>query len=96
MKHICETIIDYNQALCTSMQGDEIYCTRKLWDYIEKHKPKNGNLVSNYNFITMQYKDDPKYYLDDFEKKCLCEYCEVRKSKDEILGYICKQCMEEM
>lgn len=30
------------------------------------------------------------------EDLCFCEYCEEVKSKDKILGFLCKQCMQEM
>jgi hypothetical protein len=30
------------------------------------------------------------------EDLCFCEYCEENKSNDKILGFICKQCMQEM
>lgn len=34
MKHICETMRDYIDAMTTSMQGDVILCSEELWKQI--------------------------------------------------------------
>ena len=36
MKHICETMRDYIDAMNTSMQGDTIFCSEELWNHIMK------------------------------------------------------------
>ena len=45
MKHICETIRDYIDAMNTSMQGDTIFCTEELWNQIHyvKSQPERLN-----------------------------------------------------
>ena len=40
MKHICDTMRDYTDALQTCMQEDVIYCSQKLWNQIVKLQPE--------------------------------------------------------
>jgi len=40
MKHICDTMKDYIDAMHTSMQGDIIYCSEQLWNEIFKSQPE--------------------------------------------------------
>ncbi len=43
MKHICETMKDYIEAMNTSMQGDTIFCSEKLWNKIMQLQPERLN-----------------------------------------------------
>lgn len=43
MKHICETMRDYIDAMNTSMKGDTIFCTEELWKQIMKSQPDRLN-----------------------------------------------------
>jgi hypothetical protein len=43
MYHICETIRDYEDAMLTSMEGDKIYCSCKLWTQVMKSQPERLN-----------------------------------------------------
>ena len=51
-------------------------------------------LYGNVSVSWIQYKYQPE--RSKREDLCFCEYCEEEKSKDKILGFLCKQCMQEM
>ena len=67
------------------------------------YQARNKDILSTENYINMVFDDRNKLISDSYQPErskredlCFCEYCEEEKSKYKILGFICKQCMEEM
>jgi hypothetical protein len=57
MKHICETMRDYIDAMNTSLQGDTIFCSEELWKQIMKHESQPNRLNPEDAKITKELPD---------------------------------------
>jgi hypothetical protein len=64
MKHICDTIKDYEDAMQTSMQGDTIYCSNALWNHImNEYQPERLNPKETNNSFVLD-KEKQKICID--------------------------------
>jgi hypothetical protein len=59
MKHICDTRRDYIDAMTTSMQGDIIYCTEKLWNELFKSRPERLSPEDQIVNVNKMVSDSP-------------------------------------
>lgn len=60
MKHICDTMKDYIDAMNTSMQGDIIYCSEQLWNEIFKSQPERSKREDLKKCVICEYERSVK------------------------------------